>query len=352
LKIIRLSTFLDFGGVERRLSNISYIEDENEWIFCAIGKGGKAEQIIRENQKEVICFNWDHKIPNLNTLFKLYRFLKREQPDVLHTSGAEANFFGVTAGRLAGVRRIVAEEIGIPKQGKLGRFIFNCIYRSANFVIGNSLKVLNYLETFNKVHSSKLKLIPNPLIFPDLSLKTYIYQLEFKLISVSRLEPVKNIESVLRVVAKLKKENKLIKYNILGEGILMEHLKQLVIDLDIGKEVSFYGFHSDPYPFLLQADLYLLTSFSEGFSNSLVEAMYAGIPSLSTRTGAAEEIIQDGVNGWLVEVDNDNALYLKIKNIMCLDPEQLKNIGLAGRDHVIKNYSLEQHRKQLISIYN
>ena len=51
MKIIRLSTFLDFGGIESKMANLSTYSDDNEWIFCAIGKGGMAESKIKSQNK-------------------------------------------------------------------------------------------------------------------------------------------------------------------------------------------------------------------------------------------------------------------------------------------------------------
>ena len=51
MKIIRLSTFLDFGGIESKMANLSSWNDENDWLFVAIGKGGEAEKKIKSNNK-------------------------------------------------------------------------------------------------------------------------------------------------------------------------------------------------------------------------------------------------------------------------------------------------------------
>src|SRR5690606_14567094 len=99
MKIIRLSTFLDFGGVETRLANISHFQDENEWLFVTLNREGKAAETIKANHKKLINLNAKPSIYSFTTFLKVYKTLKKEKPDVIHTSGAEANFHGILAAK-------------------------------------------------------------------------------------------------------------------------------------------------------------------------------------------------------------------------------------------------------------
>ncbi|WP_313803791.1 glycosyltransferase [Flavobacterium sp.] len=351
MKIIRLATFLDFGGVERRLEIISHICDEHEWVFCAINKGGTAEDYIRKQGKRVVCFRLSYKIPSILTLYKLYKFYKKEKPDVVHTSGAEANFHGVLAAKLAGVPVVVSEEIGIPSQGRMAKRIFSFIYALSDYVVGNSEPVIKYLQKENGVTSKKTVRIPNPMLFKPVSLRIENEDDVFRIVSVSRLEPVKNLESVLRVVAQLISEGFTIQYTIVGDGSHISELKALASSLGLEEKVVFAGYQNNPLPYLQAADLYVLTSFTEGFSNSLAEAMYSGTPSLSTKVGAAEEIISDSKNGWLVQPDDDSDLKQKIKTIIGIGKEERNQIGQIGKQTITENYSLEKHAGLLMQVY-
>ncbi|UOE41526.1 glycosyltransferase [Chryseobacterium suipulveris] len=354
MKIIRLSTFLDFGGIESKMVNLStYTDDENEWVFVAIGKGGVAEKKILSNGKKVITLGLNHRIPSVRTLRELYKFLKSEKPDVVHSSGAEANFFGFIAGKMAGIKNIVVEEIGIPTHSNKARKIFQYIFKYADWVVGESKIVTQNLIQNYGVYPSKAKVIHNFGIFQPLP----SYEKEsgssgvFKLVMISRLEPVKNIDGVLNVLAKLVKGTKDIHLTIAGTGTSESNLKAKVKSLHLEDYVDFVGFIHDPYPYLLNSDLYVLNSFSEGFSNSLVEAMYSKTPSLSTEVGAASEMIKDGKNGFLVSVNDENALYDKIINIMNLTKTERLEIGKKGNATVVQNFSLEKHIQNLMTIY-
>jgi len=351
MKIIRLTTALDFGGIEKRLINISIHKDDNQWLFCALGKGGNAEEAIQKNRKRVFCFQMPYRIPSFSTIYKLVQFFKKEQPQVVHTSGAEANFHGVIAAKLARVPVIIAEEVGIPSQSSMAKIILKMVYTLSDYVVGNSKQVLHYLINENGVARTKLKQIPNPVIFPVLPQMPTKEDGKFHIISVSRLEKVKNIDSTLRVIARLNQLNVPVHYTIVGAGPEMSHLKNKTKELHIQNAVTFLGFQDNPYPFLLAADLYVLTSFSEGFSNSLAEAMYCGTPSLTTRVGAAEDLITDNESGWIVNKDDDEDLFQKIKYIIALPKENQRIIGAEGKAVVEANYSLQNHIDLLMVMY-
>lgn len=353
MKILRLSTFLDFGGVETRLTNVSHVNDDNEWVFVCLNKAGKAADKIKANNKRVICLNANPSIYNISTLRKVFSIIKKEKPDVIHTSGAEANFHGVIAAKLAGVPMIIAEEIGIPNHSKKAQFIFSQVYKFANFIVGNSILVLDAVHKLDKVPRKKLVKIDNPLVFHDLDWSIHKSNNEvFKIVMISRLEPVKNIEGVIGVLSRLIKENIRVELTIAGSGVLENSLKELVSQLGLQDNVHFAGFITDPYPYLQNSDLYILNSFTEGFSNSLVEAMYSKTLSLSTNVGAAPEIIKDFENGFIVPVEDEKALYNKIKDIIALADDQRKNIKESGHQTVVDNFSLKNHISELMKIYN
>lgn len=355
MKIVRLSTFLDFGGLESRLVNISLVQDNNQWIFICMNRSGWAAEMIRKNGKQVIDLGTKPSVFSVKTFLKVYKALKEVKPDVVHTSGAEANFHGILAAKLAGVPLIIGEEIGFPNHSKRAQIIFSRIYDYADYIVGNSTIVLDAVKRLEKVDEKKLIKIWNPVIFKDLDAykKGSAAPNCFKLLMYSRLEPVKNIEGILNVVNRCKRETSY-KLNLViaGAGSSEQQLKERVSDLHLGAEVNFVGFIGDPYPYLVNADLYVLNSFSEGFSNSLVEAMYSKTLSLSTDVGAAPEIIQDGVNGFLVPVNDENILFEKICSIMQMSAEKRSEIGEKGHQTVVENFSLKIHIEALMKLYN
>ncbi|MEZ4859226.1 MAG: glycosyltransferase [Flavobacteriaceae bacterium] len=352
MKIIRLSTFLDYGGIETKMVNLSNYETEKEeWVFCAIGKGGSASKTIAENGKRVVCFNLNHKIPSIKTIYQLYLFFKKEKPEVVHTSGAEANFHGVIAAKLASVPKIIAEEIGITSQSKFAKKIFYWIYKYAHYVVGESKLVTNSLQLNYRIPSKKLKTIHNFISFPEITPNRFENVNSLSIVSISRLAAVKNILGVLEAVSLLKKEGFPVQYSIAGDGAQLDILKLKTKELGIEDCVTFVGYIKNPYPLLTKSKIFVLNSFTEGFSNSLLEAMYSGTPAISTAVGGAPEIITEGKNGWLVPVADTMALYHKMKQIHSLNYLTLEEIGKESRKTVISRFSLQSHVKELGKLY-
>ncbi|UCS91999.1 glycosyltransferase [Echinicola marina] len=352
MKIIRLVSSLDYGGVERRLINISHWQDEHEWIFCALGKGGEAEKQIMENGKNVVVLAQNIKIPSLVTILSLINFFRKEMPDVIHTSGAEANFHGVIAGRLAGIKNIITEEIGIPGQSKVANKVFQGIYRFSNHVLCNAKVVADYLVLKNKVSMSKVKIIDNPIPKSIQSKIAFSNDGIFRVLTVSRLEPVKNLESLILVFSKILQYYPKTILTIIGDGPQKEHLKGMVNEMNLDHKVDFVGFKTRPWEAILNVDLFVLNSHTEGFSNALAEAMLLGIPVLSTKAGVAPKLIYSGKSGWLVSPGNENELLSTMLSIMGLSLEELCEIGLNGKREVEEKYSLEKHVSDLMDIYN
>lgn len=351
MKIIHLTTFLDFGGIERKKENLSFWNDDNEWVYVAINKGGAAESKIQQNGKRVDTLNLPYKIPSVSTIYHLYQFLKKEAPDVIHTSGAEANFHGVIAGKLANVPIIVCEDWGSDTQSKTANLIFKYIFKLANSVIGESGMVVKSLKQKYNLSQSKVAKIYNFIDIPSEKKVFKQSQSELTIISVARLVEKKRIEVSLRVIAKLIKNGYNLKFLILGDGPLLESLKNYAMELDIEDQVEFLGFITDPLTYLKNADVYLSTSNNEGFSNSLLEAMAMRLVSVTTLVGGVEDIIVNGKNGFITSIIDEENIYQNLKTVLDLPESERKKIGDNSFETVKTGFSLEGHIQSLMKIY-
>jgi glycosyltransferase involved in cell wall biosynthesis len=351
MKIIRLCTVLDFGGLEQRLVSISRVEDEHEWVFCALGTGGEAAQQIAENGKRVVLLETEYRIPSIKAIQRLIEFFKKERPDIVHTSGAEANFHGIVAAKIAGVKGLISEEIGIPNQKFAHKILFRLLYGFPSYVLANALPVGKYLRDFNGVSSAKLRIISNPIEFSSSKIIKSSSGQDFQILTVSRLKAVKNIDGVLRVLARLRQDGISFKFTVIGGGDHFRFLKALVDELALKDLVDFKGYVPDPFSVVDEVDLFVLNSFSEGFSNSLAEAMSAGIPSLATDVGVAADLIRENETGWLVRPGNEEDLFQKLKFLLSLDRERLSQVGKRGQESIRGRFSLQRHRDQLMEIY-
>jgi glycosyltransferase involved in cell wall biosynthesis len=134
-------------------------------------------------------------------------------------------------------------------------------------------------------------------------------------VSVGRNTPEKGYKRLLSVCAKLRDEGFRFEMWLIGNGPEHEALVSLANQLELNEVVHFLGEQKNPHQYTAKADLFVCSSFSEGYSTACTEALILGVPVLTTRVGGAEEIIDDANCGMIVETD-DESLYRGLKEIL------------------------------------
>lgn len=341
IKIIRLTTLLDFGGQEKQYISFTNSKEllQNDYLFAAIGYGGYAEKNIREKGFEVKIFNQNPAISNLKNIWILYKWFRQEKPDIVHTAAAEANFHGIIAAKLAGVKTIVAEEIGFPNHSSKARIIFRQLYKMADKVIGVSKSVKDFLVEIKEIKAENGEVIYNPVSKSKEIAREP--QDNFTIVSVGRLEVVKNQQLLVHAFSELKDQSA--KLILVGDGRERKNLENLIQQLQLAHRVIITGFVSDPEIYLAKADLFVLPSLSEGFGIALVEAMHMGIPCLGSNVGGIPEFVENGKNGWLFNPKSKKDLINKLEFIVHLAPVYRELVGKNGKDFVKDKFSEENY---------
>ncbi|VWL92300.1 GalNAc-alpha-(1-_4)-GalNAc-alpha-(1-_3)-diNAcBac-PP-undecaprenol alpha-1,4-N-acetyl-D-galactosaminyltransferase [Collinsella intestinalis] len=133
-----------------------------------------------------------------------------------------------------------------------------------------------------------------------------------------RLTAQKNYPMMLRVFERVHKVFPEYRLEIYGKGDLLDELRQLADSLGVLQSVDFMGFRKDAVQMISTASANLMTSDWEGLSNSLIEALAMGVPTVSTRCagGGAEAVIEDGVNGFLVDCGDVDAMSARVLSIL------------------------------------
>lgn len=349
MKVLRLTTLLDFGGQEKQY--ISFTENlellHHNYIFAAIGFGGNAEKVLKERGFEVHILNREFSIKNISNIWAVYKLIKEINPDVVHTAAAEANFHGIIAAKLAGVKMIIGEEIGIPNHSKPAQVIFRQVYKLATKVICVSESVKTHLIKTGEIPSSKGAVIYNPVSIP----KQFPTEKEdkFNIVYVGRLEKVKNVATLIKAFSKIQNQNT--QLTIVGDGRERQNLENLTSELKMKDRVIFKGFLKDPAQYLCAADLFVLPSYSEGFGIAAVEAMFLKIPVLATNVGGVPEFIKDGENGWLFNPNDETELKSNLEKVLNLDKVALKKVGEKGYESAIYTFTVEDYVTKLEDLY-
>ncbi len=137
------------------------------------------------------------------------------------------------------------------------------------------------------------------------------------IISVGRLTYIKGTDLLIRALAHISKVIPDLHLTILGKGKEKSELQRLAYELGINAKITFAGFMKNPYPYLVYADLFVLPSRYEVLSNALLEALACGLPVVaSDAPGGTTDIIENGINGWLVKSENVESLATGIKRAL------------------------------------
>ena len=144
-----------------------------------------------------------------------------------------------------------------------------------------------------------------------------------------------------------------VSFSIAGDVLEPDYfveLLALVRDLNLSDHFHFVGGVTDLHQHLSAADIFVLPSRSEGFSNAIIEAMAASLPVVATNVGGNSEAVKDGVSGFLVPADDPAALSAAITRLLS-DPSQAKAMGAAGKILAAENFTTEDMMTRITSTY-
>ena len=174
-----------------------------------------------------------------------------------------------------------------------------------------------------------------------------------RVVSVGNIRRVKGHDVFVRAAAIIAQRFPRARFTIAGEILEQQYFQELLTLIDklgLADRFSFEGGVTDLPSFLAGADIFVLPSRSEGFSNALIEAMAASLPVIATKVGGNPEAVKDGVTGLLVSPEDPGALADALQELLS-DSERSWAMGTAGRRLAIDEFSNDRVIHQLAEIY-
>ncbi|WP_197074298.1 glycosyltransferase [Paenibacillus sp. FSL P4-0081] len=178
----------------------------------------------------------------------------------------------------------------------------------------------------------------------ELKIELNIAQNQFIILKVAELIERKNYGQLINSVLELKNKGYDVKCLIVGVGTLKETLEERVNQLGLKNTIAFLGFRRDIPELMNLSDVVVLLSRQEGLPKALLEALATGKPIITTNVRGNRELVESGVNGYLVEVDDSSSTAQKMENIM----KDIKLKNKMGTESKIK--SKEYDIKNVLSI--
>jgi len=257
---------------------------------------------------------------NLKRIRVLRRLVKEFAPQVLYTMMVKANVIGVFAMMKSGVP-VVASERNDPSHDAVSapwRMLRKLSYSLSDGVITQTPHVEKWVRRNTK--ASNVTTIPNPVEYPVPNGSPIVAvpsQRGPMIVAVGRLCAQKQFDHLIATISKLKQDYPGWWLAILGEGADRDSLSAQIADEGLQDEVSLIGRVGNMQDWYNAASMFVLTSRYEGYPNALIEAMASGVPAVSYDCESGpSEIIRDGVNGYLVNVNDTKQLEQKMRSIM------------------------------------
>jgi len=172
--------------------------------------------------------------------------------------------------------------------------------------------------------------------------------------TLGNIRRVKGHDVLVRAAAAVLQEHPDVLFSIAG-GVLEPdyfiELEELVKSLGIAEHVRFCGPVKDPLQHLARADIFVLPSRSEGFSNAIIEAMAVSLPVIATNVGGNAEAVEDGVSGYIIPPEDSAALASAIKRLI-EQPLRAEEMGARGKAIAESKFTEQAMMKNIVSAYD
>jgi len=288
--------------------------------------------------------------------------VKEISADILHAH--YVSHYGVY-GALSGFKPFVVTVWGSdvfidPKKSMAKKYFVKYALKKADLITTDSLSSIKAILGFG-VDEEKVKLIVHGVdlrvFYPIENNEEFKKELRIPqnyqvVISTRNLEPVYDVDTLIKAIPYVIDECPNTFFLIVGDGILRRQLEELACKLGVAKNVRFVGSVSNREmpKFLGSSDVFVSTSLSDTRSVSLLEAMACGLPVVVTDLEGNRECVREGVNGFLFSKGDFKALAEKIIYLL-RDEDTSRRFGVINRRYVEKEGSYEKEMKKMEKLY-
>jgi glycosyltransferase involved in cell wall biosynthesis len=368
--VLELTGTLQQAGSERQAVQLSRLLHEegsfSVFVGCLNGTGELRQEVEQLGIKEIPEFKLTsfYDANFLRQVKRCVEYIKINEISIVHTHDFYTNIFGMISAFLARVPARIASKRETLSKSKNQFLIERQAFRLADKVVANAEAVKQFLVK-SGVTEKKIVTVYNGLdlrrlqprqnakreeILRELGLPI-AEEMQFVTIVANLRSDVKDHRMFLRAAQEAKRQVEKVAFVLAGRGELTESLKSFTRDLNIEKDVFFIGGCAQIGDLLSISDICVLSSKSEGFSNSILEYMSAAKPVVATRVGGASEAVIDGETGFLVESGDDATMAKRIVELL-QNPEKAKRFGARGRQVVEEKFTLAAQLTNTLELYN
>ena len=348
VRVMHVLFSLRLGGTEAGVVKLVNGLDRSRVVSSIVGCK-RGDGLKDRLAADVAVFEFDRRDGNDPMIVaRLLSLFRRERPDIVHTHSWGTLCEGLIAARLAGIRHVVHGEHGTMDIRPRNVVIQRWAWRRMDAVLSVSSRLADRMADQIGFARARIHVIRNgidtgrfrPALRADARASLGIAEDECVIGTVGRLVPVKDQAGLIEALARLNERGVRARALIAGDGPLRGELEALAAVRGVGQSVTFLGARSDVERVLAALDIFVLSSVSEGLSNTILEAMASGVPVVATRVGGAEESVEEGRTGMLVPASSPGDLADALAGL-AHDHALRAQFGAAGRLKAEREFSLE-----------
>jgi len=368
MKVLHIITSLKIGGAEVALCNLLeyWRKQDSDTEHCVIYiYGGPCVSRIKDQSIPVYQIKGLFSPYDFLAMWRLAKLVKKLKPDILHSALWSANIIARLIAWMYTIPLISDLHSDCRHHGWLRNSIDNLSLRVPRHFVAVSRSVTDsFLEKFkhHKKLPDKTRIIHNGIQADKLVRKAQqnllpakdlgLGENDFVIGSVGRLHPIKRYDILIKAFAKFCKQTRFVggktpKLCLVGDGSERQSLEELAHVLGVGRQVKFMGAQTEVYRYYPLFDCFALSSQSEGLSIALLEALSFGLPIVTTSEKKTHDVITNGVNGFVVLVNNEkglvdafNELYTNENVVRSMSKENIKLVASKFQmSHVFEQYA-------------
>jgi glycosyltransferase involved in cell wall biosynthesis len=338
------------GGYQLRLA---YVRPVNDELYDMPARAAQAGATLIDIPERV---GFDPR-----TWWRLVNEVRHSRPDILHAHDYKTNVLGV----------LLAKRFGLPVVTTLhgyglGGGRLNWYYRIERWALRRMDRVIAVSEDIERyVLSIGIPRARCALVENAIDTDTYRRTMDTNAArvqaglgnrnlvvgGVGRLCGEKGFDRLIRAVTNLSSDGIVVKLVLVGEGEERDRLEKLVRDLNCRHAVQLLGYRPDTVALYQALDVFVLSSVREASPNVVLEAMAMEVPVVATRIAGVPKLIEDGVNGLLVEPDDVEGLTRALETMLG-DQALRARLARAGRQTIEERYTFAGRMKKIRAIYD
>ena len=352
MKIVHVVYSLEMGGAEILVAQLCRVQRSNghDVSICLLTNSGPLLEVLRAEGFDI---HVNGPGPVARTAMRFFRVFRNLRPDVVHCHNPAPTLQAAMAARFAGVATVISTRHSLvaPPFDTKAEIIYNLVSLSCDWIVAICDATRENLRNTPLARRNRITRVYNGVDrLEPASPGDHPEKRGFTLLFVGRLAEIKDLPTMVKAVALAVREVPNLQLWIVGHGIMREKLEALAHELGIDDNITFWGERLDIAHFFATADVFTMSSVSEGLPMSLLQAMSVGLPALVTNVGGMAEVVRNAHCGLTTPVGDPAAMAEAITQLAS-DAARMAVFAHNAKTAYDEQFTLEHMESAYLDLY-